>query len=72
MPYIEEVMWADMPQSFKFYCKKICNENNYETSSEPTTPTAKLQPRSHDTLLWDRMCRYMIRDGTATDRAQSE
>ena len=39
MPYIEEEMWADLPQSFKLYCKKICNENNYETDSESTTTT---------------------------------
>ena len=39
MPYIEEEMWADLPESFKLYCKKICNENNSETGSEPTTPT---------------------------------
>ena len=45
MPYIEEEMWADLPQSFKLYCKKICNDNNYETGSEPTTPTM-LQGRS--------------------------
>ena len=39
MPYIEEEMWENLPQTFKLYCKKICNENNYETGSEPTTPT---------------------------------
>ena len=32
-------MWENLPPSFKLYCKKICNENNYETSSEHTTPT---------------------------------
>ena len=27
------------PPSFKLYCKKICNENNYKMDSEPTTAT---------------------------------
>ena len=45
MPYIEEEMWADWSQSFKLYCKKIFNENNYKTGSEPNTTTT-LQGRS--------------------------
>ena len=40
MLYIEEEMWENLPQSFILYCKEICDENNYETGSEPTTPTA--------------------------------
>ena len=36
-PYIDEEMWEYLPLSFKLYCKKICNENNYKMDSEPTT-----------------------------------
>ena len=39
MPYIDEEMWENLPPSFKLYCKKICNENNYKKDSEPTTTT---------------------------------
>ena len=39
MPYIDEEMWENLPPSFKLYCKKICNENNYKQDSEPTTTT---------------------------------
>ena len=46
MPYIDEEMWAYLPLSFKLYCKKICNENNYKKDSEPTTTTTTHQGHS--------------------------